>query len=84
MANPAMHLAAFSPSVAADAWTICAATRLISLCTCCPAEDPAAAAERRRDEERERDRLEKEEFEQRLKEKDEVGGLGGWWGMRAC
>lgn len=55
------------------------------------ADDPAAAAERRKAEERERDRQEKEEFELRLKERDEVGrrpceraGRGGAAGGTVC
>lgn len=47
-------------------------------CTCryfpAATEDAEAAAARRAADERERDRLEKEEFEQRLRERDEVSG----------
>ena len=54
---------------------VCASRVALSLArrSCCCAEDPAAAEQRRRDEERERDQQEKEAFEQRLKEKEEVG-----------
>lgn len=86
--RPCRRWASFGQQSAQSILRVCATLVLLArvrlltadVCACPPSpatEDEAAAAERRALEERERDRQEKEEFEQRLKERDEVSWREG-------